>query len=95
MPTQTPILDPGVEADYSEPIVLEQGETVTVGIYSELDAHLAARYHFAVLAVTPGAESVIGALKANRREAQLSGPGTYRVERPELTGPAFGVYKVV
>ena len=36
MPTQTPILEPGVAADYSDPVALEDGETVKVGYVDQM-----------------------------------------------------------
>ena len=94
MPTQTPILEPGVAADYSDPVALEDGETVKVGIYSATPATLSAGDEFEIVETTPGADNHVGMLSNTCRSTNISGPGTYKVGRPLLTGSAFGVYKV-
>ena len=95
MPTQTTVLDPGTTAEPSELIELEKGDVVTVGIFAETDVRLPIGEFFSVVMVTPGVGNYVGQLSDHKRQQQLYGPGSYRVNRPALDGVSFGVFKVV
>lgn len=93
--TQSTILAPGVSADPSTDVVVAAGATVTVGIFSATPSALAPGDEFSIKQLTPGEPNYLGALSNSYRTTQLSGPGTFRIDRPALTGPAFGVFKDV
>jgi len=87
---QNSILAPGNSAATSTDIVVAAGEAVTVGIYAASAARPSVQ--FLVLQDTPGADNAVDRLGNTKMATVLSGPGTYRVQRPAYTGDAFGVF---
>lgn len=93
--TQTTILAADTTAASSSLIVVDANAVVAVGIFSAESGDLLLSASFNVVQITPGAPNVITQLSGNQKTVQLSGPGTYRVDRPALDGVAHGVFKDV
>jgi hypothetical protein len=89
---QTTILAAGTTEATSADIVIAAGATTTVGIFGAAGALLPGGTRLAVMQATPGADNVVKYLDGAERATVLSGPGTFRVKRPPLTGDAFGVF---
>lgn len=90
--TQTTILTVGVTAGMSSNITIAAGEVATIGIFCDSLSDLPLGVVFAVLQDTPGADNVVSGLHQANRTVVLSGPGTFRVSRPNYSGPKFGVF---
>lgn len=90
--TISTILAVGVSAAPSTDVVIAALAVVKVGIFSAAPGGLTPDSAFTIVEVTPGAENYVGSLNNSYRSTQLSGPGTYRIKRPALTGTAFGVF---
>jgi hypothetical protein len=90
--TQSTILAAGISAAPSTDVAVAAGAMVTVGIFSADAGSLSPGNDFSIVQVTPGAENYVGALNNSYRATQLSGPGTFRINRPALAGTAFGVF---
>lgn len=88
--TQTTILASGTTEASSSDIVVPSGAIVTVGIFATNPGASLAGRGFAVLQLTPGAPNRLDTLDETQRSVQLNGPGTFRVDRPELQSE-FGV----
>lgn len=88
--TQSTILASGTTEDSSTDIVVPSGAVVTVGIFATNPGASLAGHGFAVLQLTPGAPNRLATLDETSRSVQIQGPGTFRVDRPELSA-AFGV----
>lgn len=90
---QATVLATGNTAATSTDIVVAAGEAVTVGLFAaSAGARVPTSLGFAIRQDTPGGDNVIDRLTQKNRATVLAGPGTYRIERPAYTGPAFGVY---
>lgn len=90
---QSTILASGTTEATSTDITVASGATVTVGIFGAAGAHLPPGLPFAVLQDTPSADNLVVNLDGSNRSTVLTGPGTFRVKRPPLTGgDAFGVF---
>ncbi len=89
---QTTILASGTSAATSSDIVLAQNETRTVGIFST--GSIPAYFGFDVMIDTPGDDRKVDELSNNRPAVVLSGPGTFRVKRPDISagGVSAGVF---
>lgn len=89
---QTTILASAQTAATSSDITLLQGETRTVGIFSS--AAIPAYFDFAIMIDTPGDDRQIGVLNAQVPALVISGPGTFRIKRPDISagGVNAGVY---
>jgi hypothetical protein len=89
---QTTILSAGTNNTYSSDITLAQGETRTVGIFSAsaIPEHIG----FQILIDTPQKDMVVGSLCKTTPALVISGPGTFRVMRPDISnaGVDVGVY---
>lgn len=90
--TQTTVLAAGTTVATSTDIVVAAGSSVTVGIYSDTADSLPEGVMFGVLQDTPGADNAVDQLHTHKRTTVLSGPGTFRVKRPALSGTGFGVF---
>lgn len=86
------ILAPGNTAASTTPIVLAQGESATVGIFSASPANVPGGVNFEVVLTTPGAANPVITLNQLGRQTLLVGPGTYEGRRPAYTGTAFGFF---
>lgn len=93
--TQTTILASGTTEATSTTVAVDAGMVQSVGIFGAAGAVLPAGVAFAVQRVTPGSPNPVAYLTNGSRDTQLSGPATYVVKRPPLTGDAFGVFKDV
>lgn len=89
---QSTILASGTTEATSTDVVVAAGSSVTVGIFGAAGAHLPPGLPFAVLQDTPDADNLVAHLDGSTRTTVLSGPGTFRVKRPPLTGDAFGAF---
>lgn len=89
---QSTILVAGNTAATSADVVVAAGAVVIVGIFSAAADSLAIPTAFSVFQDTPGADNVVALLNNNYRALSLTGPGTFRVGRPDYTGTAFGVF---
>lgn len=89
---QTTILASAQTAATSSDITLLQGETRTVGIFSS--AAIADYIAFPIMIDTPGDDRQIGTLTNLVPAVVISGPGTFRVKRPDISadGVDAGVY---
>ena len=94
MTTKTNILALGTTARQSLTVTVEQGDVVSVGVFSSAAAVLALNERFEVLRETPGEPNHICFLTDKVRDTQLYGPATYHVLSP-ITSVPFGVFKEV
>lgn len=89
---QSTVLAAGITAATSTDIVVMDGSTVTVGIFSAAPASVPPDLVLGIDQDTPGADNTVSYLDDTQRQVVLSGPGTFRVKRPAYTGAAFGVF---
>ena len=94
MTTKTNILALGTTARQSLTVTVEQGDVVSVGVFSSASEVLALNERFTVLRETPGAPNLVCFLTDKARDTQLYGPATYHVLSP-ITSVPFGVFKEV
>ncbi len=80
---QTTILASAQTAATSSDITLAQGETRTVGLFSS--AAIPEYFDFQVMIDTPGDDRQIGVLNNRTPALVISGPGTFRVKRPDIS----------
>ena len=85
---QTIILAAGTTATQSSDIVLTDGQTRTVAVFS---AGAIPAGGFAVMLRSPGADLLVATLTASQPAVVLSGAGTFFVVRP-LQTVAVGVF---
>lgn len=95
MTIQTPLMPVGTAAETSDPILLGVGDVLKVGIYSETEGDQLLTAAFVVFETTPGARNCSAKLDSNTKSTLLYGPGSYEIDRPELTGAGFGIYTEV
>lgn len=87
--TQTTILESGTAGAISTDVVIPDGATRTVGIFSS--GAIPERVALSIMLDTPGADLFVARLSGAVPALVLSGPGTFRVVRPLLT-EAVGVF---
>ena len=83
---QTTILEAGQTEATSSDITLAQNETRTVGIFSS--AVIPDYFDFQIMIDTPGDDRRFAILNNRTPAVVLSGPGTYRVKRPDISDGA-------
>jgi len=89
---QTIILAPGNTAALSTDVVVEAGKVATIGVYSDLYVDDAKFNSISLLMVTPGGDNKIDVLSNTKRAVIVTGPGTFRVQRQDYQGDAFGAF---
>lgn len=89
---QSTILAAGTTAGTSTDVVVAAGAVVVVGVFSAVSDTLPVTVLFSVFRDTPGADNTMALLNNNFRAVTITGPGTFRVGRPDYTGTAFGVF---
>ncbi len=85
--TQTTVLAAGQTAAESSEITLSAGAVVTVGIFGS--AKIPAEVTLRVVVVTPGLAQTVATLSESSSVTALTGPGTFKVVRPDIT--SYGV----
>lgn len=88
--TQSTILTAGVTQATSTDVVVAQGATATVGIFSATSVPFGVELK--IQQDTPGTDNTIFSLNYYNRTTVLTGPGTFRVKRTAYTGNAVGVF---
>lgn len=88
---QATILAAGTTAAASTDIVVAAGALVTVGIFAAATV-LEKGQRAIVYLDTPGADVQVAELNMDKPSTVISGPGTFRVRRPALTGTGIGVF---
>lgn len=87
---QSTILAAGVDGSTSSDVVLAAGAVATIGLFVS-SGTLQPGTRALVYVDTPGADNIEAELDHIRKETQVVGPATYRVQR--LSAPAaFGVF---
>lgn len=86
---QTTILAAGSTAATSSDVTLLSGQEMTVGIFAA--GKLPPNAKLVVSMATPAGDTAVADLTRVRPAVVLSGPGTYRVRRPAITG-SVGVF---
>lgn len=89
---QSTILAAGQNRANSSDIVVAAGSPVSVGIFS--NDTIVSRVRCLVMMRTPGDDACVGILNSSNPVFALLGPGTYRVERPDISenGVNVGVF---
>lgn len=88
---QTTILAAGTTAATSTDVVVANGASVTIGIFTASAAGIPGNEGVAVYIDTPGADMVEVELTGKRPTRVISGPGTFRAKRG-VTVTSIGVY---
>lgn len=86
---QSTILAAGSTAAVSSDVTLLAGQEATVGIFAA--GKLPVNAKLVISMDTPGGDTAVADLTRVRPAVVLSGPGTYRVRRPVITG-SVGVF---
>jgi len=81
---QSTVLAAGTTETTSSDITVAAGSTVVVGLFSA--SKIPEDIFFSLMMDTPSADIKIGDLSDEKPVLMISGPGTYRVKRPALTG---------
>lgn len=91
---QTTILASGTSAGVSSDITLIQGETRTVGIFHAAGDEPPDACCLTIYIDTPGEDRKIGVLNKAVPALVISGPGTFRIRRPDISqyGVSVGVF---
>lgn len=90
---QNTVLAAAQTAATSSDIVVAAGSVVTVGLFST-SGSIPPGFECTIDADTPGGSVYVGRLSHSCRNTVLSGPGTFRVRRPNISdvGVNIGVY---
>lgn len=91
---QTTILAAGTGAASSSNVVITATAPITVGLFTA-SGTIPPAVGLQVRNITPGAAGMVASLDINRPAITLTGPGTYRVDRPDISASnvAVGVYQ--
>lgn len=86
---QTTILAAGSTAAVSSDVTLLAGQEASIGIFAASKIPVNAK--LVISMETPAGDTAVADLTRVRPAVVLSGPGTYRVRRPAMTG-SVGVF---
>lgn len=90
--TQNTILPSGNSAGTSSDVLVVAGAFATIGLFTAANGVINPGLKVEVMQDTPGGDNPVATLSADNRTTVISGPGTFRVQRPQFTGDAVGVF---